>query len=74
MNTRSVILTLVLITSLDVLVVAQAPESFFPHHTGDMWEYLFYDGWECDTLKLSVVHDSIAPNGFSHGSIYERFV
>jgi len=44
MRTRTTILISALITSVHTLSVAQPPESFFPHHVGDLWQYRFYAG------------------------------
>ena len=42
-------------------VQAQEPASFFPHHLGDIWEYVEVDmfDWSVDTLQSTIVSDSL---------------
>jgi hypothetical protein len=63
-------LLLFIALSLFVLnnALAQTPDStnFFPHHKGDMWEYLFTDGTGYDTVQVIITVDSTDTNGVSY--------
>lgn len=52
---------------------AQDTTNFWPHHVGDMWEYLWVD-WEAETLKANVVQDSLGSNGYYYMKTFWRFV
>ncbi len=49
-----------------ILIYAQEPTIFFPHHVGDMWEYYFTDFVDDDTIQVFVIKDSIDQAGNHH--------
>jgi hypothetical protein len=68
MRARREFLTVVLVASLQTLSVAQTPDSFFPTHVGNLWQYhgavSLWQDW-------SILQDSIASDGYRY--LYVRF-
>lgn len=53
---------------------SQSSEDFFPHHSGDLWEYFVLDGVGNDTLQVTVVRDSTNANGLSFVTHHRQFI
>jgi len=54
------------------------PLNFFPHKTGDMWEYRFFEtgypiSWY-DTLQSFIIFDSTDSKGIIHITQYSRYI
>ncbi len=63
--TGNIIITSNALTSPDtVRLSGRGTGSFFPHHIGDMWEYLVCnDLMDCDTVQVRIILDSLDQDG-----------
>lgn len=64
-----------LLTSLPLLSQGNTKPFYFPHKTGDMWEYFYYDGpMYIDTLQNFTIFDSVDSNGIIHIQQHAQFI
>ena len=60
-----------------VLIIAQSKDNlnYFPHKTGDMWEYFYYDGpMYVDTAQVFTVFDSTDSEGNIYVTQISRYI
>ncbi len=54
-----------------MIASAQTPESFFPHHVGDRWDYVQYWGGFESFFSIILTKDSVGADG-SHNLFYDN--
>src|SRR3989339_1017801 len=61
---------------IPILTIAQTedPLEYFPHKTGDMWEYFWYDLEFPDTLQNFNISDSVDAEGYIYVTQSARFI
>jgi len=64
----------ILLASILTVATAQPPESFFPHNTGDMWEYFWVEPGYPDTLQSFMFQDSVGIDGRIYATKDSRFI
>ncbi|MGA9364302.1 MAG: T9SS type A sorting domain-containing protein [Bacteroidota bacterium] len=77
MRTAKIFLLLISITTVYTTSFAQTDSlgwSYFPFKTGDMWEYLVYDGIRVDTAQNFNTKDSVSVDGKIHLTQQFRFI
>lgn len=68
------IINLILLTPILVIAQTEDPLEYFPHKTGDMWEYFWYDLEYPDTLQNFNIRDSLDAEGNIYVTQSARFI
>lgn len=71
---KQCLISSVLCLLIGITALAQPPESFFPHHVGDMWEYYVIGDNLFDTLQVIVVSDSVGQDSFRYFQHQRQFL
>ena len=68
---RTQLVAIFLLFTITQLTTGQPAESFFPHHTGDRWDYAYWNGGFYTFYSLVLTRDSVGTDG-SHNLFYNN--